>query len=410
MPHRIQLRMKIRHSPDFSTLRIRFNSHVLKELFLNSEKLEHQLTLNDFLLPSGGHHLHFDLSPGGPEVIVSELCWQASIEQSEQLTEELPFDLYQRYRIAAELARAVEATDILDVGGYIGDRFGHLAVSQDFFAPNQHVQSTDLRQCDHPFHDPANALSQPFAQESFDLVLTLDVLEHLPSSKRRLFLEELDRLARRWIILGAPFYTEDVESIEQLLSQSIHLTFLNEHRTLGLPRHSLIHEFFGSERGYEVMAFPNGFLPRWAEMQILTQQIFSMRDHEVAREVSRLYNRNFFEADQRHPAYRTVYLVAKTPVDTVKKQELAHLFSEAPSDEECLDAMVREGPFSQSFEKVVILNEERNQALTDVQFLANSRQQLIQILEKEKASLRRELDETPLWKLARRRWRKRRQK
>jgi len=45
----------------------------------------------------------------------------------------------------------------------------------------------------------------PFADDSFDLVLTTEMVEHLPDEALAVAATELQRVARRWIVLGVPW-------------------------------------------------------------------------------------------------------------------------------------------------------------------------------------------------------------
>jgi 2-polyprenyl-3-methyl-5-hydroxy-6-metoxy-1,4-benzoquinol methylase len=52
----------------------------------------------------------------------------------------------------------------------------------------------------------SSALSLPFANGTFEVVVCLDVLEHVPSDKRPLLLDEMFRVvgSRGWVFVGAP--------------------------------------------------------------------------------------------------------------------------------------------------------------------------------------------------------------
>lgn len=409
-PQRLSLQLQVRNSPGFSTLRLRLDSDVLQELHLDSEHLEQRVELADLLLPRGGHHLYFDLFPGGPQVHIAGLRLAAHPASPSELTETLPFDLYQRYRLSSRVAEVLRPDRILDAGGYLGDQYGHLAVPGDFFsrASSQAPQvcSTDLRQCDVPEHTPADACRQPFPDGAFDLVVSLDVLEHLPAERRLSFLQELDRVSRSWILLGAPFRSPQVEEAEKLLAERLLSArrFLREHRDLGLPERALVQDYFQSQRGYFVRAFPNGYLPRWMRMQALSEHYFGFRDYAIIRTFHRLYNRHCYPHDQVEPAYRTIFLISKQPWTAEQQEALDQIAStgraEEPSWEETLAA---DPAFYELQERTQALVQEREKALLDVQFLINERQKLVEILDRT----RRELEGTPWWRFLLRRFRER---
>ena len=206
------------------TLWVGFNSLVLEQWVLTPQQpAEQQLRLPSIEVPGGGHHLWFELQPGAPGVRIGDLEIESSEGDEEDLVLSLPFDLFQRYRLASQICNLLEPARVLDVGGYLGDEGGHLATSRDFLCPDRkadrtdEIRSTDLRQGDWPTHEPALAWAQPFADDSFDLVLSLDVLEHLAQEDRARFLAELDRLSKSWILLSAPFADTAVAAAEELL-------------------------------------------------------------------------------------------------------------------------------------------------------------------------------------------------
>jgi len=398
-PRRLTLRLNIVVSPHFSTLRIRFNSYVVKDLHLFSEKQVYEVDIDNLLVPPGGHHLFFELFPGGPKVYVGRTEAMDLPATREELCLGLPFDLYQRYQLALEILKILKPKSVLDVGGVIGDRDGHLAVPADFFGQVEEtsaISSTDLRQCDHPEHQPAPAHRQPWPDMSYEAVVSLDVLEHLPADLRRAFLEELDRVSARWIILGGPFASPEVEAAEESLQSLFqNQTFLHEHEEQGLPSLEEVNRFY-SAKGRSIYRLPSGFLPRWRQMQAWTQLYFSFSDYWITRTFNSLYNEHCYGSDQREPAYRQMLLIAKSPLASNDENALKNLQS---SSQERLESWVSDSRFPATVESAIQRLDTLRRALSDAQFLANARQEGIELMQKD-------MEETSILRLILRRWRR----
>ncbi len=222
---------------------------------------------------------------------------------------EMTFDQLQRYRLAAEMAEARRdraPESILDGGsreGFLrhylpGDRVVNL--DRDFFRGDNFVQGDVLR--------------LPFADRAFDLAVSLDVLEHIPRGRREDLLEEMARVSRRGLILGAPFQGEEVEEAERLAGDfSLKISgrrneFIIQHRREGLPRLSEVLDW-GREKGYRTAVVPNGFLPRWLAMICLNEYLGRLPDPwGMIFAANRLYHQRFYREDNADPAYRRMIL------------------------------------------------------------------------------------------------------
>ena len=80
----------------------------------------------------------------------------------------------------------------------------------------------------------------PFAASSFDVVCSIDVLEHLPRKDRADFIADLVRIARKRVVLSFPIATPAHVMYEKkiqkwLESQGKDVTYLKEHIKFGLP-------------------------------------------------------------------------------------------------------------------------------------------------------------------------------
>ncbi len=389
---------------DYAALRVLWNSQVIGEFFPDAQPLEGTFDLQEFLLPAGGHHLFFEpLSPDA-KLNIQHIRLEAQQADSAQLTRTLPFDLYQRYRMAQEISRHLKPATALDWGGVIGDDRGHLAVSEDFLSPSgARITSADVRHCDHPRHIPLTPEAEWPEGRTFDLVVSLDVLEHIPNPQRLDFLKKLDRMARRWIILGAPFASPQVEAAEDLLREGLMATqrFLKEHRELGLPGKQAVREYFGHQKGYQLMTFPNGWLPRWIECQTLTQHYFALDDYHAATLFNRLCNQRFYADDLREPSYRTLFLICKEPLpDELSTQLRSRLSAEADPDR----FLSSDPAFLNLQQRILKLHQRRRSACRDAHFLIKEREKHIALLMETVEELRR-LNRAPLHKIILRRLR-----
>jgi SAM-dependent methyltransferase len=187
------------------------------------------------------------------------------------------FDRYDRY---AEIARIVRATlgpgthRVLDVG----DAAGHLAL----FEPDLWVAGLDLvpapsrLPCAVPINGDGTAL--PFADGTFDAVVTSDVLEHIPPPGRPAFLAELTRVSRGLVVVAAPFNTAGVAGAEEFVRRFAAIALgapqpqLEEHRDNGLPGLDDTMQGLGAH-GRSVLALGNGNLWDWISSMLLRFQL-----------------------------------------------------------------------------------------------------------------------------------------
>jgi SAM-dependent methyltransferase len=136
------------------------------------------------------------------------------------------YDTFERHRLVAEQVND-SSVKILDVGG---DK-NRLA----FFSKNP-ITVLNLNHGD----VIGSGLSLPFQKNTFDIIVSLDVMEHIPKSGRQEFIEELLRVARTGIIFCAPYGSPAHETVERdllatLEKDHIHDRMLAEHVQFGLP-------------------------------------------------------------------------------------------------------------------------------------------------------------------------------
>ncbi len=234
----------------------------------------------------------------------------------------LPFDQYGRMRIAQNLAhilyseivrRAGHGDEryrlrVLDVGGYPGN------LRQ--FLNSDHFDLTVLDVVPDngtiPGYIQGSGMELPFPEGEFDLVFSLDTLEHIPGHERSRFLSEIMRVARLGVVLINPIQSLQADLAEETLDEYVRWLLdaqqeqLAEHRAFGLPDFAATAEAFSVE-GWQTHTFKLANVYNWLFMMIAKHYLLSMRDERAAafeRALDRYYNLTFFETDRSEPAYR----------------------------------------------------------------------------------------------------------
>ena len=137
-----------------------------------------------------------------------------------------PFDVFERHQTVAKNIKP-ERT-ILDVGGGV-DALS-LFIKNKIVVAN--LSSGDVL---------LKGKNLPFDDKSFDIVTSIDVLEHISKTDRQNFINELLRVARKKIIIAIPLGTKQhLESEQKILSflekKGIKSVYLKEHVQEGLPQ------------------------------------------------------------------------------------------------------------------------------------------------------------------------------
>lgn len=100
---------------------------------------------------------------------------------------------------------------------------------------------TDFSEPEHPLlHQvTGSALKLPFPDNSYDICLFSDVLEHLPPRDRQKAIGESIRVAKKYVIISGPF-GESAFAQDKHLSRHSNHPFFAEHLQYGLPEVSEI--------------------------------------------------------------------------------------------------------------------------------------------------------------------------
>ncbi len=225
---------------------------------------------------------------------------------------ELPFDQYQRYRLASDLLQQVRPKGatwrILDVGG-------RTALLRRFL-PEDSIALVDLEPSGETGLVLGDGARLPFADRSFDVVTAFDTLEHVPPALRDAFVAECRRVARRYVAIVGPYAHPDVDEAERLVQVflkeklAVEHRYLDEHRHHGLPDRRRVEDDLRA-RGAEVQSYGHGNLERWLALICLTLYMdYTDELRIVAARFFRFYNKNLYASDHKEPVYRHVVLAA----------------------------------------------------------------------------------------------------
>jgi chromosome segregation ATPase len=224
----------------------------------------------------------------------------------------LPFDQYQRYRLVADLLAQLRGEakqlTVLDVGG-------RTAVLREFM-PEARITLVDMEASSEPGLVLGDGSRLPFADDSFDVVAAFDTLEHVPPPRRKAFVAECARVAKRWAVICGPYEAPRVVEAEQLLQRFLHEKlgqehrYLEEHRHHGLPVRAKVEEQLRAA-GAKVASIGHANLDRWLVLQCLSMFMdYDPALRPLAQAFQRYYNRSLYASDHAEPVYRHAIVAA----------------------------------------------------------------------------------------------------
>ena len=235
---------------------------------------------------------------------------------------ELPFDRYQRYAFAARLLDVLHSHErplrVLEVGANMHYDLGRLL-------PGERIVYLDLERVDgagvNGCFVQGDASTSPFADGAFDVVVALDVLEHVAPEGRPRFLAETLRVCAGSCIVGAPFHAPALVAEERRLAgyfrdlHGVDYRWLEEHASLGLPD---LDETCRTVRaaGWDCAVWGHGNLQLWASLIRAHLYVNSESELVPARaDIDRFYARELFGEDRVPPFYRHFIVATRSRAD-----------------------------------------------------------------------------------------------
>jgi|GEM_PF-553909 len=234
-----------------------------------------------------------------------------------QSLESQSFDVYQRFSAICRIIAALgleKGAAVLDIGGYPGT----LADAFAAIFPDVKCTTLDVPPCDRPGYVVGSATALPFEEKSYDAVIASDTLEHLHCDSRMPAIQEMMRVSRRWVIIGAPFKSKPVEFAEERVNTLYQRCFgkpyswLAEHIKNVLPEIDAVRGALEGS-GASVVIFPNGAVISWFIMETvqILLETFPML-FPVKSSLSLRFSRLWAADDDREPAYRHILVADVT--------------------------------------------------------------------------------------------------
>lgn len=267
-------------------------------------------------------------SPGSSPILRDNTEISLAPREGELLS--LPFDQYGRMRVAQNIMLALHSEIIpkvvhdgaagavlrvLDVGGYPGI-LRHFLPESAFDVSVIDVVPDDGKI---PGYTQGSGMDLPFDDSSFDIVTSLDTLEHIPNPSRERFLSEVMRVARCGIMLINPVQSIQTDLAEETLDEYIRWILdaqqeqLAEHRAFGLPDFEATIKALQSG-GWETATTRIANIYNWLFMMVAKHYLISLRTDQASafeKTLDRFYNLTFNEGDRAEPTYRGVVVAVK---------------------------------------------------------------------------------------------------
>ena len=182
------------------------------------------------------------------------------------------FDQFQRYGIVARavehLRRAGQVFTILEVGANTHRILGKLLPNDKITYLDREIPA-EMQGASDVLIGDATQLDMP--DGAFDLVVALDVFEHIESPQREAFLRHISRVSRIATMLGAPFESVGVRAAEDDACRFWNSLFtkpyrwLTEHAENGLPDLAKTSQYLAGA-GMQCVHFGHGDLMLWQEL------------------------------------------------------------------------------------------------------------------------------------------------
>lgn len=234
---------------------------------------------------------------------------------------DLLFDQFQRYNNVASIINNLRQTgqifNILEVGANEHQNL-------EKFLPEDQITYLDIQLPDKLQSNPkyllGDATSMVFPDNKYNIVVALDVFEHIFPEDRVKFINEIYRVSSDFFVITAPFHSTKVVEAERRVNAVYKTIFnknfiwLEEHMMNGLPDINNLTEYLYSQ-GINYKVISHGDIDIWEKM--MTIHFIAAQDSRLGiyrNEIDRFYNQYIFNCDFVDESYRKICVAAKSDI------------------------------------------------------------------------------------------------
>ena len=250
-------------------------------------------------------------------------------------------DGYSRFYILTDIIKKTYtdkkiSVQILDVGGgseYMQQQLDTLNISYELTVLDILPKPANMK----AKYIQGDATNMPFENNEYDIVISTDVLEHIPTKSKKKFVEECVRVSSDLFILAAPFNTPGVDEAEVVVNEfNIKLfgtpqNWLEEHLRLGKPNLSLVREVLNEKKIYYI-DFGTQNITTWllnTHLNLIDAKLgLSQKKHQ---KLNSFYNQNILSMNEfTGPTYRHFFIASKKSL--TQKKLTPNLYSGHTTD------------------------------------------------------------------------------
>ena len=238
---------------------------------------------------------------------------------------EMLFDQYQRYKMTEDIINDIRNKDevfkILEVGANEHQNL-------ERFLPSDEITYLDIKLPEHLLNNPnyilGDATKMSFADSQYDIIVALDIFEHIAESDRTNFIDELYRVCKKVFIIAAPFATKGVVETEKNANEYFRLLhgydhlWLEEHIRNTLPDLKDYLNYMDRNQ-IEYRHFSHGTLEMWYKLiKIHFTTTLKGELLDQGREIDKFYNKNLYPLDTGVECYRQFIVGYKEKETNIK--------------------------------------------------------------------------------------------